>query len=309
MLMTGALARRHRPEVLLRTYGVVFLLVLALLVALTSRSTSKAFTAVVRVTLRDRPRRQPAAPPADVKLRGMIVGEVRAVRTDGATAHASSSRWTPTHVGLIPANVEARLLPKTLFGEKYVDLVLPGRPVAAAARRGRRDRAGPLEHGDRARDASSTTCCRCCARSSRRSSTPRSTRSPPRWRAAASSSARTSSWSTATSPSSTRSCRRSRRTSRGWPTCPNLRRRRAGPARGAAQLSVTDQHDRRASARRYAGFLAGTAGLRTTTRGSSTENEDRIIQLGGVGRPTLGCSRGTRRSTPACSQGLTAVHD
>ena len=28
-------------------------------------------------------------------------------------------------VGLIPANVTARLLPKTLFGERFVDLVSP----------------------------------------------------------------------------------------------------------------------------------------------------------------------------------------
>ena len=31
----------------------------------------------------------------------------------------------------LPANVTAQMLPTTLFGERYVDLVLPARPAAA----------------------------------------------------------------------------------------------------------------------------------------------------------------------------------
>ncbi len=67
------------------------------------------------------------APPADVKLRGMIVGEVRSVAADGRKATVDIA-LKPKTAGLIPADVHARLLPKTLFGEKFVDLVLPARP-------------------------------------------------------------------------------------------------------------------------------------------------------------------------------------
>jgi len=42
---------------------------------------------------------------------------------------------SPGEVGSIPSNVTARILPKTLFGEKYVELEIPvdasSRPIAA----------------------------------------------------------------------------------------------------------------------------------------------------------------------------------
>jgi phospholipid/cholesterol/gamma-HCH transport system substrate-binding protein len=121
-------ARRHVGQmVMLRVYGVVFLLVIALLVSLTVAIYSKVFVNVVHVTLQtDRVGNQ-LAPPADVKLRGLIVGEVRSVSSNGARADVDLA-LTPSTVGLIPRNVSARLLPKTLFGEKFVDLVIPAKP-------------------------------------------------------------------------------------------------------------------------------------------------------------------------------------
>ncbi|HEX6921868.1 MAG TPA: MlaD family protein, partial [Actinomycetes bacterium] len=122
--------------VALRVYGVVFLLVLAMLVGLTVAIYQKAFVDVVHVTLEtDRVGNQ-LAPPADVKLRGVIVGEVRHVSSDGKRAKVDIA-LEPRLAGLIPANVSARLLPKTLFGEKFVDLVVPER--ASAARLGEGD--------------------------------------------------------------------------------------------------------------------------------------------------------------------------
>ncbi len=112
-----------------RLSGVAFLIVIALLVALTIALYQKAFSPVVRVTLQaDRVGNQLSAP-ADVKLRGLIVGEVRAVSSkgDGATIDLALD---PSKVKLIPKNIEAQLLPKTLFGEKFVDLVLPESPSA-----------------------------------------------------------------------------------------------------------------------------------------------------------------------------------
>ena len=58
-----------------------------------------------------------------MKLRGLIVGEVRSIETTGQGARGPA--LDPAMVPQIPADVSARLLPKTLFGERYVDLVTP----------------------------------------------------------------------------------------------------------------------------------------------------------------------------------------
>jgi phospholipid/cholesterol/gamma-HCH transport system substrate-binding protein len=59
-----------------------------------------------------------------VKLRGIIVGEVRGVATDGDEATVRLA-LKPDQVDEISSAVSARILPKTLFGEKYVALVPP----------------------------------------------------------------------------------------------------------------------------------------------------------------------------------------
>lgn len=127
MLMKAPARPGVAQGVLLRTYGIVFLLVLALLVGLSVAIYNKAFVDVVNVTLETNRVGNQLAPPADVKLRGMIVGEVRAVRSDGDKATIELA-LQPETAGLIPQDVSARLLPKTLFGEKYVDLQVPARP-------------------------------------------------------------------------------------------------------------------------------------------------------------------------------------
>ena len=110
-----------------RLSGIAFLLVVASLVGLTVLLYDKAFTDVVKVSLQtDRIGNQLSAP-ADVKLRGLVVGEVRDVSSKGAGATVEIA-LQPDKVDLIPANVQAQLLPKTLFGEKYVLLVLPDQP-------------------------------------------------------------------------------------------------------------------------------------------------------------------------------------
>ncbi len=132
-----------------RLLGVGFLLTVAMLIATSVLIYQKAFTPVVRVTLKAGTAGSQLLRGADVKLRGIIVGDVRSITTDGRTASIGLA-LDEDEVGLIPANVRARLLPKTLFGEKYVDLVLPPDPAPEAIRSGRRDRPGPLVHGDRA---------------------------------------------------------------------------------------------------------------------------------------------------------------
>ncbi len=133
MLMKAPKRAAIGQKVMLRVYGVVFLLVMALLIGLSVATYRKAFIEVVHVTLETDKVGNQLAPPSDVKLRGLIVGEVRDVSSDGTTATVDLA-LDPDTVGLIPSNVTARLLPKTLFGEKYVDLVLPTEPAARPIR-------------------------------------------------------------------------------------------------------------------------------------------------------------------------------
>ncbi|MEV7687061.1 MCE family protein [Streptomyces bungoensis] len=134
--------RTHRTR--LRLYGIAFLAVLALLLSLAVAVYQQAFTSVVPITLEAGTLGNQLDPRADVKLRGLLVGEVRAVHADGTKATLDIA-LKPQYVANIPSDVHARLLPKTLFGEKYVDLVAP----AGATRPARPIRAGDVITQDR----------------------------------------------------------------------------------------------------------------------------------------------------------------
>ncbi|MFE8944594.1 MCE family protein [Streptomyces sp. NPDC007856] len=117
----------------LRLYGIAFIAVLASLLSLAVAVYQQAFTPVVPITLEADTLGNQLDPRADVKLRGVLVGEVREVHADGTKATLDIA-LKPQYVPYIPADVHARLLPKTLFGEKYVDLVAPGRSAQSPAR-------------------------------------------------------------------------------------------------------------------------------------------------------------------------------
>ncbi|GAB3161351.1 MCE family protein [Amycolatopsis sp. NPDC004378] len=107
--------------------GVAFLGVLVLLGYLAVAIYDKDFDDSELVTLRaDRVGNQ-LAPTAEVKVKGVPFGEVRAVRSSGTGAEIDLA-LDPAKIGMLPENVSARLLPKTVFGERYVNLVLPDRP-------------------------------------------------------------------------------------------------------------------------------------------------------------------------------------
>lgn len=119
--------RRIRNQLL----GLVFIGLIGLSVASSIALYEKAFTPVVLVTLQtDRVGNQLRAD-SDVKVRGLEVGEVREVRTDGEDAEIDLA-LQPDKAGLLPRNVSARLLPKTLFGERYVNLVIPPERAGAS---------------------------------------------------------------------------------------------------------------------------------------------------------------------------------
>ncbi|NLU84196.1 MCE family protein [Rhodococcus sp. HNM0569] len=127
-----------------RILGIAFFLVLALFLYITIGSFNKVFTKVVKVDLVTDTAGNALPPNADVKVRGMIVGEVRSTSTvDGEVT--SELALEPDKAALIPANSTARLLPKTLFGERYVAIVVPETDAGPAIEAGdtiRQDKSG-----------------------------------------------------------------------------------------------------------------------------------------------------------------------
>jgi virulence factor Mce-like protein len=114
-------------KIRIRVQGLAFLVVLALLLGLSVASYRKAFTDVARVTLETDTAGNQLQEASDVKVRGVIVGDVREVKgnADGATIQLAID---PAYLDRLPADVTARLLPKTLFGERFVSLELPDDP-------------------------------------------------------------------------------------------------------------------------------------------------------------------------------------
>lgn len=125
----------HDRPTALRLYGLVFIAVIAGLVALSIAAYNHAFTPVVHVQLQTGSVGAELQPSADVKLRGLIVGQVRGISSNGTVATVDLA-LDPADVNLIPANVDARLLPTTLFGNTYVDLEIPPGPQARAIQAG-----------------------------------------------------------------------------------------------------------------------------------------------------------------------------
>jgi phospholipid/cholesterol/gamma-HCH transport system substrate-binding protein len=111
-------------------YGIAMLSALALFVGVCIAYFNQAFTPVSHVTLHISRAGLQLLPGSDVKVRGLIVGSVDTITSDGDGA-TLSLRLDPAKAQHIPDNVSARLIPKTIFGEKYVDLVLPAQPSAS----------------------------------------------------------------------------------------------------------------------------------------------------------------------------------
>jgi phospholipid/cholesterol/gamma-HCH transport system substrate-binding protein len=118
-----------------RLLGVAFVALLVLALSMSVLTYRKAFTPVAWVTLKTDHTGLQLNPGADVKLRGVPVGEVRGISADGRSATLRLA-LNPAMLDQIPANVTARLLPKTLFGEKYVALIVPAYPSSGSLRAG-----------------------------------------------------------------------------------------------------------------------------------------------------------------------------
>src|SRR5680860_141144 len=126
-------SKAYRTAVMIehRVFGVAFLVLLLFFGWFTQAVFNKQFTDFVEVDLLAAKSGLQLPAGADVKIRGVIVGEVRDrdVTPEGATLTLG---LFPDQLDTIPSNVSARLLPKTLFGEKYVALQVPEQPSSSA---------------------------------------------------------------------------------------------------------------------------------------------------------------------------------
>jgi phospholipid/cholesterol/gamma-HCH transport system substrate-binding protein len=118
-----------RPKLL----GLAFIVVVFSLLALSVAMYDKAFTPVVKVTLDTDRTGNELALDSDVKLRGIEIGTVRGIKVTPTGGAALTLALDPSKVGLVPSDVQAQILPKTLFGEKFVDLVPPAGQTPGAA--------------------------------------------------------------------------------------------------------------------------------------------------------------------------------
>jgi phospholipid/cholesterol/gamma-HCH transport system substrate-binding protein len=112
----------------LRLLGVVYLVIIAVFLALTVAIYADVFSDDPRVTLHADHIGNQMQTDADVKLRGIIVGRVTKISSSGDKAELVLA-MDPATLDRIPRNVSASLLPKTLFGERYVNLVMPEQPA------------------------------------------------------------------------------------------------------------------------------------------------------------------------------------
>lgn len=116
-----SLLERHR------VLGVAFISMLVLALWLVVAIFNQTFKSWEEVTLSAGTAGLQLPDDADIKVRGVDIGQVQELDTsaDGAVVTLGIE---PDKMGMLPDNVGAVILPKTLFGEKYVDLTIPENP-------------------------------------------------------------------------------------------------------------------------------------------------------------------------------------
>lgn len=137
---------RSASKLRLRLTGLAFLAVLALLVDLSLAVYNKQFSHPTMVTLYTDNAGNQMNIDADVMVRHVLVGEVRSITSNGSGARLELA-LQPAVATRLPANMTAELLPTTLFGQRYVDLVYPAVPSAETLA------SAPVIRQDRSKDA------------------------------------------------------------------------------------------------------------------------------------------------------------
>jgi phospholipid/cholesterol/gamma-HCH transport system substrate-binding protein len=121
-------AAEHRR---LLVAGIAYMTAIALLIGLSIAIYQKVFTPVTIVTVKaDRAGLQ-LSRFGDVRIHGVLVGQVRSIKQDGKQAVIKIG-LNPSQARRIPSNVSVEIRPTTLFGQKYVALIDPKEPSGAA---------------------------------------------------------------------------------------------------------------------------------------------------------------------------------
>ncbi len=104
-----------------RLLGVGFIVLVIGGVALSVAGFNNAFTPYITVSLKTDKVGNQLGHKSDVKVRGLIIGHVSEITPTPEGAELEL-KLNPEEAKLVPASASARLLPKTLFGERYVSL-------------------------------------------------------------------------------------------------------------------------------------------------------------------------------------------
>jgi phospholipid/cholesterol/gamma-HCH transport system substrate-binding protein len=111
---------RERRKLVLA--GLAYVVVAALLIALSIAIYAKAFTDFTTVTLEADKAGLQLPELGDVRYHGVLVGQIRSVDQTEDEAIIELGLF-PESADAMPAEIDANILPTTLFGQKYVDLV------------------------------------------------------------------------------------------------------------------------------------------------------------------------------------------
>ncbi len=115
-----------------RVAGVIVFLIGALVLWLVYLQYKGDFTAKTQLTMMSSRAGLVMDPGSKVTYNGVQIGRVAhisEVETDGKPAAKFSLDVYPKYLRLIPANVDARIVATTVFGEKYVSLTSPKNPL------------------------------------------------------------------------------------------------------------------------------------------------------------------------------------
>ena len=108
-----------------RLSGLLFFLVIGALIAAAILKFNGNFENLTPVTLKAKSSGNALSKEADVKARGVNVGKVKKVTVEDGGAVTIDLGLDPKYAKELPADTTARILPKTLFGERFVSLQIP----------------------------------------------------------------------------------------------------------------------------------------------------------------------------------------
>src|SRR3712207_4552399 len=107
--------------------GVAFIALMAVLIAFSIAIYQKKFDRVAMVTIQADRAGMQLAKFGDVRINGVLVGQVRSVTQNGEEAEIKVA-LKPDAAENIPANVGVQIVPTTLFGQKFISFTRPDQP-------------------------------------------------------------------------------------------------------------------------------------------------------------------------------------